>query len=150
MIKEVLRNVDIPNLIYVEQDTPLTPDREIDFESLIKKLDDFNLIRFHFEAHIPEEHKYLMIGEPEDGFQKTIQWSQRPHLARTDYYKKIMDENFSKKSNAFIEDKMHGVVQHQAWEKNKIVIYHPEGDIKRSYHLDGRGGQEKYDDRQVW
>jgi len=64
---------------------------------------------------------------------------------------------FSKDSNCFIEDHMHGVIQDiwnekgiKGWEKWKMFIYHPEGGIKRSYHTDGRAGKEKYDDKQIF
>ena len=54
-------------------------------------------------------------------------------------------------SETFIEDKFHGVVQDDGWVKHKLWIYHPEGDIKRSYHLDGREGTRKFtSDDQAW
>lgn len=147
MMKEVLKNLSLPYLLYVEQDTPLTPDREIPLEELKMKLNDYDVIRFHFEAFVPEPHRHLMIGSPQDNLQKTSQWSQRPHLASTEYYRRIMSDNFSEESNTFIEDRMHSICQVQPWEKNRLAIYHPDGDIKRSYHLDGRAGAEKYDDK---
>jgi len=158
MMKVVLKQTDIPMILYVEHDTPLTPDRPIDWD----KCKDYirsgksNVIRFHFEAHIPEEHKYLMFGEPEDGFQKTAQWSQRPHLASTEMYKIIM-ELFSDESNCFIEDYAYGKFETlcreqglRGWEKWRVHIYHPDGDIKRSHNLDGRKDDYKFVDEQVW
>jgi hypothetical protein len=51
----------------------------------------------------------------------------------------------------FIEDKFHGVVQDDGWDKHKLWIYHPEGSIKRSYHLDGRAGTRKFtSDDDAW
>lgn len=158
MMKTVLAQIDIPMILYVEHDTPLTPDRPIDWEKCKDyiKSGKSNVIRFHFESFIPEEHKYLMFGEPEDGFLKTAQWSQRPHLASTEMYKIIM-EMFSKKSNCFIEDYIYGQFETlcreqglAGWEKWKVHIYHPEGDIKRSYNLDGREDDPKFVDEQVW
>ena len=35
-------------------------------------------------------------------------------------------------------------------DRNRLAIYHPEGNIKRSYHLDGRRGGPKFDETQVW
>lgn len=158
MMKAVLEQTDIPMILYVEHDTPLTPDRPIDWD----KCKDYirsgrsNVIRFHFEAHIPEVHNYLMFGKPEDGMQKTAQWSQRPHLASTEMYKIIM-ALFSEDSNCFIEDYAYGQFETlcreqglNGWDKWKVHIYHPEGNIKRSYNLDGRKDDHKFVEEQVW
>lgn len=152
MMKVVTQNVNLPLVLYVEHDTPLTPDREIPLEALGERIlsGESNLIRFHFEALIPEPHKHLMIGEPENDLLKTTQWSQRPHLASMDYYRSIMDGCFSKDANCFIEDKMHSVLQTQEWDRHKAHIYHPQGDIKRSYNLDGRGTDKKFEAEQIW
>ena len=89
-------------------------------------------------------------------FQKTVQWSQRPHLASTDMYKVIMSL-FSNDANCFIEDFIHGVLQDiwneqgiEGWKKWKVHIYHPEGSIKRSYNLDGRKDDIKFDKEQIF
>lgn len=159
MLKEALKHVKTDYIVYVEHDTPLTPDMTIEWNSLIRVLDSkkADLIRFHFEAFIPEPHKYLMIGEVQEienvKLLKTVQWSQRPHIASVEFYKRILNDHFSENAKTFIEDKMHGVVisawkqeQLQGWNKFKLWIYHPEGgNIKRSYHLDGRGKEQKYD-----
>jgi hypothetical protein len=61
----------------------------------------------------------------------------------------------------FIEDTTHGRIQddispyevfsEDGWNKHKLWIYHPEGNIKRSYHLDGRQGTRKYtSDDLIW
>lgn len=159
MAREAMEYVDTELVLYCEQDTPLTPDREIDWQACYDLLEkgEADLIRFHFEAFIPEPHKHLMIGKPVDGFLKTIQWSQRPHLATKAYYGRVLKYNFSEDAICFIEDKMHGVVigfydmwGMKGWYQHRLVIYHPEGDIKRSYHTDGRDGESKWDDTQVW
>jgi len=152
MMKVVVKQITVPYLLYVEADTPLTPDCPIDFPKLKKAITDgeTNLVRFHFEAFVPEPHRHLMIGEPENELQKTTQWSQRPHLASTNYYRNIMDTFFSEESNTFIEDRMHGICQSNPWEDHKLTIYHPQGNIKRSYHLDGRAGDEKFDKNLIY
>jgi hypothetical protein len=109
-----------------------------------------NTIRFHFEATIPEPHQYLMLGA-EDGFMKTIQWSQRPHLSTVPYYKDTVLKNVP--SRTFIEDTFHSYVQSNDWEHNKVWIYYPNNgeNIKRSYHLDGRDGTRKFtSDDDAW
>lgn len=159
MAKKALDWVKTPVILYCEQDTPLVVDYEIPFGLLTSMINNgyANLIRFHFEAGIPKEHRHLMIGEPELYLLKTIQWSQRPHLAFADFYRFILGHYFSDDAKCFIEDKMHGVVQDQfnlmgerAADSWKIFIYHPEGNIRRSYHTDGRAGEKKYDEDQIW
>lgn len=160
MARKVLEKVNTPIILYVEQDTPLVIDEPIEWEKLIEELldENANMIRFHFEGVIPEAHNHLMIGQPENGLLKTVQWSQRPHLARTSFYVKMLEKYFTPTANCFIEDKIHGCVQDDwglygeaGWEKWKMFIYHPmTGNIKRSYHTDGRSGEKKFDERQTW
>lgn len=159
MTKEVLKMVRTPQILFVEHDTPVTPDRKIEWNKLVKVIEDkhANMIRFHFESVIPEPHKPLMLSqEPEQvGDVKllpTAQWSQRPHLASTEFYKHILETYFSPNSRTMIEDKMHGVLinaweerQRAGWNEFKVYIYAPSDDYKRSYHLDGRQTDPKYD-----
>lgn len=160
MMRETIDEIQTPLLLYVEGDAPLTPDIPIDWD---KCLDMFeykkaNTIRFHFESKIPKEHQHLMFGI-EDGFMKTAQWSQRPHLSTKSYYKNIVLP--SCKDIFFIEDTFHGKLQDEilpydkysedGWQQHKLWIYHPEGHIKRSYHLDGRQGTRKFtSDDEIW
>lgn len=150
MMKETIDLVQTAAMIYVEGDAPLTPDIKIDWQKCLDMLEyeKANTIRFHFEASIPFEHNHLMLGL-EDGFMKTVQWSQRPHLSLTKYYREVVLPACDEKT--FIEDKFHGVVQDDGWDKHKLWIYHPEGNIKRSYHLDGRAGTRKFtSDDDAW
>ena len=143
MMKATIDLIRTPALLYVESDTPLVTDREIDWKSCFNMLDSGlgNTIRFHHEEHIPMEHNYLMLGA-EGGFMKTIQWSQRPHLSLVSYYRNEVLPYMPE--NTFIEDVFHSNVQVDGWEKHRLWIYHPEGGIKRSYHLDGRAGTRKF------
>lgn len=158
MARDIIDKITTPLVLYVEQDTPLVKDEPINWEKVENLIlsGESNLVRFHFEAQIPKEHEYLMIGEVENGFRKTIQWSQRPHLASTAFYKRIISDYFTDTSRCFIEDKMHGKVLENtlndktAWYQWRLHIYHPDGQIKRSYHTDGRAGNKKFDESQVW
>jgi hypothetical protein len=145
MMRETIDLIKTSALLYVESDTPLTPDLPIDWQSCLDMLDSgkANTIRFHFESVIPEPHQHLMLGV-EGGFMKTLQWSQRPHLSTVPYYRKTVLEKVPEKT--FIEDTFHGYVQDKAWERNKLWIYYPDegNNIKRSYHLDGRDGTRKF------
>lgn len=154
MTKMAIRAVDTPYVMFVEHDTPLVG--EIPFEGMCGALDSdhVNLIRLSHEAEILEPHKHLMLststinGVP---LTKTIQWSQRPHLARTDFYSWLMNTYFGKDARTMIEDCVYGALfteykEHgmEGWAKFKTWLYTPDGDIKRSTHLDGRAGEPKY------
>lgn len=164
MARVALEEVKTPVVLYVEQDTPLVIDEPIDWDFLVETIlrNEANAIRFHFEAKIPKAHEHLMLSEiiynadPKKKLLETIQWSQRPHLAHTSFYKYILAKNFSENARCFIEDKLHSVVQEdyqlmgkRGWDIWKLFIYCPdEKNIKRSLNLDGRDGGEKYDDTQ--
>lgn len=149
-------HITTPLLMYVEQDTPLE-EMEIDFAEIytLIKSGQSNLVRFSHESEILPEHKHLMLGKT-GNFTRTVQWSQRPHIASTAFYKRVMKE-FSPDTKSFIEDHMHGVVANAFVEDKdlgyhqwRLHIYTPEGNIRRSYHTDGRQGAEKYDDTQIF
>lgn len=152
MMHRTMEHIKTPLIIYMEHDAPFTPDRPIDFDKCRKMIADgkaYN-IRFHFENVIPEPHWPLMIGEPEDGFLKTVQWSQRPMLSTKIYYEQMLSF-FPPDSKTFIEDEWHGVVltdwdKHgmAGWYKHRLWIYYPEGGIQRSYNLDGRKDDPKF------
>lgn len=160
MARVALEEVKTPVILYVEQDTPLVTDEPIDWDHLTAEIIvcKANVIRFHFEGVIPEPHLQLMLGVPENELQKTIQWSQRPHLASADFYRYMLEKNFSKNAKCFIEDKIHGVVQqdyatmgYRGWDLWKLFIYYPNpNNIKRSINLDGREGEQKYDNTQTF
>ena len=154
MMRKTINEIQTSLLLYVEGDTPLTIDEDIDWQKCLDLMEynKANTIRFHFEASIPEPHNHLMFGI-EDGFMKTSQWSQRPHLSKVSYYRTTILPPL--KDTTFIEDETHGIVQedckYKGWEYHKLWIYHPEGNIKRSYHLDGREGTRKFtSDDDAW
>jgi len=160
MMRKTIDDIQTSALLYVEGDAPLTPDAEIDWEKCFDLIghEKANTIRFHHEAFIPEAHNHLMFGM-EDIFMRTSQWSQRPHLSRVSYYREVILPPLEDK--VFIEDTTHGRIQDdispynnfnkEGWDKHKLWIYHPEGNIKRSYHLDGREGGRKFtSDDDVW
>ena len=154
MMKETLKHIRTPLLVYSEHDTPLTPDRKIDWDKCREFIysGEANTIRFHHEAVIPKEHDNLIIGNPKDHFIRTVQWSQRPHLSTKLYYEQVMG-NFNDNSRTMIEDLYHGVLMNDwinngkiGWNKHRLWIYYPPGkSIQRSYNLDGRGAESKYE-----
>lgn len=157
LTKYTLPWVTTPTILFMEHDTPFS-DEPIDWESCLELVayGGLDVLRFHHEAQIHPEHAHLMEDEVtrtmlDVPLRRTRQWSQRPHLARTDYYRRMLDHPvFSKPNNGFIEDVWHGQVQNFGdWTANKVAIYHPEGSIRRSLHTDGRAGGPKFDDRNL-
>lgn len=163
MAREALKLVRTPLILYVEHDAPPVPDRVIEWEGLVAAIEHghADMIRLHHEELILPEHEHMMV-DTEISYlapylvpmRQTMQWSQRPHLARTSFYARILEDYFHPASKTMIEDVMHGVVHTRvsndvtAWNDFKLWVYMPETDelgIKRSYHLDGRGKDPKYE-----
>lgn len=160
MARKALELIDTPTVLYVEGDTGFVTDMGIDFKKCVSKIIDgtANIIRYHFEGRIPEDHHHMMLGN-DDGFIQSYQWSQRPHLASTAYYRRILSDYFTHEAKSFIEDKMHGVLDQaykidgvQGWLQHRLFIYTDPGDknIKRSVDFDGRDGEPKHDKEQVF
>jgi hypothetical protein len=149
MTRAALELVDTPYVVFVEHDTPFS-DEPIDWPAVLAAMatEHFDVIRFYHEAQPPLEHSHLMIGDPIEvagcPVQRTIQWSQRPHIAPTGYYRRIISTHFPSTCRTMIEDKMHGVSQDDE-PGNRLAIYAPQGTWRRSLHLDGRGADPKYE-----
>lgn len=160
MTRRALDLVDTDLVLFVEHDTPLE-DMPIPWDQAIGALRDgeIDLLRFHHESEVLDVHRHLMVGGPTKArsglpMWPTVQWSQRPHLASVAYYRRILDAHFSADAKAMIEDRMHGVVQsayqtdrRHGWYQHRLAIFHPDGNIRRSFHLDGRASDPKYDMR---
>lgn len=154
--KRALAHVETPLMLFMEADTPLTG--EIDWGGISQTIlhGDANLVRFSHEASILEPHRYLMLdSEPQNvrgvPMVRTVQWSQRPHLASVAFYRSLLDRYFPNDERNFIEDVVYGklIVDHDVdgemgWLGWRTWIYTPEGDIKRSRHTDGREGESKF------
>lgn len=169
MMLDVLDQIETPYVLYVEADCPL--EGEIPWDDILNEMGSWNLhsMRFYHFDSISEgsEHLFALadVGWVAK-FRPTVQWSQRPHLARTDWYRDIMERQFDDDARTFIEDVMHGVVQHglpherpdesdeaayawrirldEVWAWWRMAVYAPEGSWKRSGHLDGRGDDPKF------
>ena len=149
MTRRLLAEVRSPLVLFVEHDTPLTG--EVDWPGCARAVlsGAVNLVRFHHEASVLEPHKHLMVDEVPRVVEgvpllRTVQWSQRPHLAATGSYRNWLEAGWWRESDGMIEDRMHGVVendwlQHRDAGRFRLSMCAPEGDIKRSTHLDGRG-----------
>lgn len=159
MTRRALDHVDSPLVLFVEHDTPLVTDEPMDWPALQAAVlsGETDLVRFHYESGVHPEHEHLMLDEkPRDvhgaPLLRTVQWSQRPHLANTGFYRRILREDFPEGHVGMVEDVMHSVV-HSAWrdygkagwDRYRLTMYAPEGNIKRSLHLDGRGEDPKWE-----
>ena len=83
---------------------------------------------------------------------QTVQWSQRPHLSSTAWYRKMLADTFRPEARAFLEHGVYGKIitsfeteGAMAWPLWRLWMYHPEGNIQRSYNLNGREGDVVYD-----
>lgn len=170
--RAALELVRTPQILFVEHDTPLMG--EIDWTGLMYVIEsgEAEAIRFHFDVAIHPDHEHLMLDRtlhpyvvvlPEDRADdwrkpnevpllRTVVWWQRPHLASTAFYRDKVMPLFSETSRTMIEDYLHGIVENnwrdngkeEGWRNWRLFIYAPEGDIKRSGHLDARGAEPKF------
>jgi hypothetical protein len=154
LLRAVFDDIKTPLILWVEHDTPLVTDCPIPWDGFVEvlKSGDVNLIRLLHEARILEEHEYLMrdtIDSHGVPLKKTMQFSARPHIATVEFYRRLL-LRFSPKARCFIEDAAYSICQSGPWEEWKMAIYTPEGNCKRSLHLDGRSGESKFDDSQIF
>jgi hypothetical protein len=158
MLRHVLDEIRTPLLMFVEQDTPLVTDELIAWDNITDFITSgqSNCVRLHHEGVIPEPHLPMMHGE-EQGYIRTSQFSARPHVATVAFYRKLLD-CFTPDANCFVEDKAHGVIDQAfkldgmaGWNLWRVHIYAKDpNNLKRSWHLDGRAGEAKWDDQQTF
>jgi hypothetical protein len=153
MVKEVLKEIITPLIFFVEHDC--SPIGDIPFKEicdLVEKSYEINYVRFNIFHETPKDHDYLMLDkEPVEiegvRLVRTIQFSARPNIAKTNWYRNILYDYFKPGQKSMIEDVMHSVVI----EKYKfyggdimgLAVYAPIGNQLRSYHSDGRGSDTK-------
>lgn len=160
MTRAALDKVRTPYVIYVEHDTPFTG--EIDWDGVFNVMDSkiAKTIRFHFEDRIPEVHKNLMLDKPKKikgvKLMPTAQWSQRPHISDTEFYRQMMRDYFTEESRIMIEDVVYGPIEtafkergKPGWQDWKIYLYAPDGGYKRSLNLDGRENDSKFEESYI-
>lgn len=154
MTWHALVEIETPLVMFVEHDTYIAETHgKIPFQEICDMVEGcgtVNCIRFNIFDRVLDEHGYLMLG-PDTAcgipIQRTIQWSQRPHIARTEWYMDVLRNHFRNDEKTMIEDVMHGVVQDDyaktGVDNFHLAIYTPEGNQLRSYHSDARGSDEK-------
>lgn len=150
MVKKALDMVRTPLILWSEQDTPLH--NTIPFEQLAEVVltGYANSIRFSHEATVLPDHADLfldaapidILGVP---LLRTKQWSGRPHLAATGFYRDIVAKYWTDQPE-FIEHRMYGTVVEGDYDEFRLHLYAPPDTYVTSKHLDGRRlGAEGYD-----
>lgn len=156
LTRAVLDLVDTPTVLFCEHDTPLVTDEPIDWDLILGAVTSgtADLVRLHHEALVLPDHEHLML-DSEGVLRRTTQWSQRPHVASTSFYRRFLAQDFPEGYKGMIEDRMHSVVESAwrdfglaGWDRFRLHLYCPEGPagIKRSYTTDGRGDDPKWPD----
>lgn len=153
-LRRILPSVTTPLIMYLEGDCPLVVDREIDFGGIVDALldDSVGCVRFLPESRVCKFHLYLYEEQFESHgvpLWKTKQWSQRPHVATVELYKRALSL-FSPEANTMVEDRLMTYVQHEPWESWRVTTYNPPDSMMRSCHLDARGTDSKFDDLMVF
>jgi hypothetical protein len=145
-IAKGIEQVKTPLILFTEHDQALLP---IWFPwgdvcAVMNARREVNVIRFMLEDSIKPEWEQFMLGplQKYSTLTKTIQWSQRTHLAFVDYYRKMIDAHLKPDDRCYLEDRLYG--QCDDWEENRLTIYTPHGPMARIRHLDGRGDDVKF------
>lgn len=149
-MRDCLEFVTTPVILFIEHDMALQGD--IPLQTMTDRLmgDDTDVIRLLYEDNDLLNFSY-MLREKDGDFTQTVQWSGRPHLARTEYYRMILKKYFSPESKSFIEDRMHGVVDSEDnWNNHKLWIYTPEPPVNRFKINNGREDDPKWDSELVF
>lgn len=156
MTRKALEYVHSPLIFYLEHD--MWPVGDIPWSQMFEALKQpgVNSIRLHLWEEVFPEHRHLFPGYrvPDDicgvPLLKTLAWSQQPHLARTDWYRGLMDTYFGWKCRTGIEEVLYpamvnrilqGVDGFADWG---VYLYGPEGSLCRCATRDGREGDSKF------
>jgi hypothetical protein len=156
MLDWTLRKVKTPLIFYLEHDWAILPDVPWKDLSDIILSEKLNYIKLHAYPRISPYHEHLMErrviyqnGHFSDRYQDNVpgeaipfiltrQWSQNPHLASTEFYRRKILPMCEGKCD-FIENLVHGTVGSSLWEEFRCAIYNPAGgDMMKCAHLDGK------------
>lgn len=112
-----------------------------------------NFVRFNAWEKILPAHRHMMGGQMIQGssrFIKTTQYSQWPHVASADFYRKMLREHFRPDERKMIEIGMYGPVAESPWDQYRVVLYDPDGNARRFYHRNGRADENGVQDPTDW
>lgn len=130
MVRETLKEVTTPFVLFNEHDAILKTDPAIEWDAIFHLLEteDANLVRFYHWDRIWWEHEYLMKGHfifENVEFVRTIQFSGWPLIAKTGYLTQLVTNYFGPSDRKMIETGLYGPICAAPWEANKMVIYYP-------------------------
>jgi len=151
--RAALELVETPLVLFMEHDTPLVG--EIDWGGLCGFASGAlaDVVQFHENTGIHPDHESVMVDQDTvviEGVpvRRIAAWWQRPHLAKTSLYRDRIMPLFTEQSRTMIEDPLYPVVWSDytanGWGNWKLWAYTPEGNMRRSGHLDSRGDDPKY------
>lgn len=159
-VSAALELVTTPLMLFVEHDTPIIGDIPWSALCEIVQRGEANTIRFHEDVTVHPDHERVMLDPaPVEvataggsvPLRRTVAWWQRPHLASTRFYRERIMATFGPRARTMIEDRVYGDIETAClrdggagWWDWRIWIYQPEGNMRRSGHLDSRGEDPKY------
>lgn len=145
-IAKAVEQIKTPVLLFTEHDQELLPiPFPFEVSSTLITNGVVNLIRFMLEDQIKPEWEQFMLGAMDglQGLTKTVQWSQRTHLALVGYYREMVAEHLKPADRCYLEERFYG--QCDDWNAHRLTIYTPYELMARIKHTDGRGGEPKFD-----
>ena len=150
MTTNTLMHVFTPVILFIEHDMALKGD--IPIKEMCKMITDgkADVVRLLYEDNDLINYTHMMRGKV-GNYTRTMQWSQRPHFAGADYYRRILANYFSPNSKTFIEDRIHGMIEAEDnWEHHKLWVYTPEIPVQRFTYKDGREDDDKFVDQLIF
>ncbi len=167
MTRETLKQVKTPLILFQEHDTMFIEQQTdgsrcpIDFPGICRVVRSgaLHVVGFHchWEPWILRGHEHMMLDVKRhyiDGvpFVRTWQFSARPHVASTDFYRMLLNGYFTKDCRTFIEDRIYDVIAssrktlgEEGWHLWKLAYYAPHGSIRRTWTDNGRAGDKKFE-----
>jgi hypothetical protein len=162
MMEKWLPDVATPLVYFLEHDWVTLPNIPWKELSELIQLGQYNYIKFHAAPRISPFHEHLMrervihqwmgevgyvnhdryidsLGPPAIPLIRTVQFSANPHLASTEWYRRLQRDYLVNKLD-FTENVVHGIIGASNWEDHRMAIFNPvDGDMMRVRHTDGRG-----------
>jgi len=156
LTRQALKLVRTPLILFVEHDRP--PLGIIDWAGICGLVQSgrVNVVRLHESPEIHPDHAHLMLEDHAvswDGvpIRRTMAWWQHPHVIRAVTLKVFLEDHFDPRERTMIEDRLYQAAENDwfdhripAWNRWRLAIYSPLGDMKRSTHLNSRGDEPKW------
>ena len=154
MVREAVHLAETPCVLAMEADTALV--RSIDFQAIVDSIDADHLHCVRLAEGTSIHPQWLHLHPDADTITKhgplrairTVQWSQRPHVARNEWYRWMLDQ-YATGWHGFVEEAFHGPVSEAwmrhgeaGWTRHRLAIYAQSGDphdLQRHVHTNGAG-----------